>query len=67
MKLICANRDAHKEFLTKKSKLLMHLSTKKQPSQIGALDLNGPFSKEIIKMAMKHMKRCSASVSSRDL
>ena len=41
--------------------------SKKQPSQIGAQDLNGSFSTEDIEIAMKHMKRCSASESIREL
>ena len=41
--------------------------SKKQPSQIGAQDLSGPFSKEDIEMATEHVKRCSASVSITEL
>ena len=46
---------------------LCNSMSKKQPNQIGAQDLNGHFSKEDREMAMKHMKRCSASVTIRKL
>ena len=40
---------------------------KKNPNQTEAQDLNGHFSKEHMEVARKHMKRCSASVSIREL
>ena len=54
MKLICANTDTHKEFLTKTYKLLMHLNIK-ETTQTGAQDLNGSFSKKDIEMAMSKL------------
>ena len=46
-------------------KQLMHLEIKETPQSNGTQDLNGPSPTEDIEMAMKHMKRCSASVSIR--
>ena len=66
MQLIFANKDTHEEFIMcvwKHTNSLCASISKKQPNQIGAQDLNGPFPKEDIEMAKKHMKRRSASVS----
>ena len=52
-----------RNFSPKHTNSLCTLISKKQPSQIGAQDLSGPFPKEEIEMAKKHMKRRSASVS----
>ena len=46
----------------------MYLNIKeKNPNQIEAQDLNGHFSKEDMEVARKHIKRCSASISIREL
>ena len=66
MELICANKDTHEKFISKTHKHLMHLDIK-ETTQTGAQDLNGSFSREDIEMAMKHMKRRSASLSIREL
>ena len=65
MELICANKDIHEEFISKTHKQLMHLDIKETTQSNGAQDLNGPFPTENVEMAMKHMRRCSASVSIR--
>ena len=65
MELICANKDTHEEFISKTHKQLMHLDIKETTQSNGAQDLNGPFPTENVEMAMKHMRRCSASVSIR--
>ena len=65
MQLIFANKDICKEFISKTHKQLMHLDIKETTQSNGAEDLNGPFPTENREMAMKHMRRCSASVSIR--
>ena len=56
MELICANK--HPQGISLQNiHSLCTLISKKQPSQIGAQDLNRPFSTEDTEMAKKHMKR----------
>ena len=63
---IFANKNTYEEFLSKTNSLCTSIS-KKQPSQIEAQELSGPFSTEDREMGLKHMKRCSASMSIREL
>ena len=56
-----------RNFSPKHTNSLCTSTSNKQPSQIGAQDLNGPFSTEDREMGLKHMKRCSGSIRIREL
>ena len=67
MKVIFAKEDTLRNLSPTCTNSLCTSIAKKQTNQTGAQDLNGLFSKEDIEVAMKDMKRCSASVSIREL
>ena len=64
MELIWANKDTHEEFISKTQTAYAPRNQRNTQAN-GAQDLNGPSPTEDIEMAMKHMRRCSASVSIR--
>ena len=67
MKVIFAKEDTLRNLSPRCTNSLCTSITKKQTNQIGAQDLNGLFSKEDMEVAMKDMRRCSASISIREL